>query len=307
MGASMCRSNSQVPEEALDCNTWSGGPRSSKAYAAGDVVEECLCLECEWEEVDGTAFEGHTFPLLNRSTHTLLPLGLGMLYCQSSEASLKAEYFQCSGRPWIRFTAARAMKAGEPLTVSNKDHRDSDQSLMDVAQSYADLGSWTIQGRYDWARANMWSYAGCPTPDHPLDPAAREASLRMGESKLGGFGVFARRPYSRGELVEAALSVPVVNHDSNAMNGYCFDANEFWFQPKRGLTVDAFNMGLAMIYNHSQVADNMHFTYVVSDGLVLNCFFTTRDIEEGEELLYDYGDEYWEGREFREPDTVEAD
>ena len=50
--------------------------------------------------------------------------------------------------------------------------------------------------------------------------------------------------------------------------------------------------------NHSRRRANVKRYYRRSQRRV--AFFTTRDVEVGEELLYDYGANYWRGREHLE-------
>jgi len=292
---SICTAAS-LPDEIWDHDIWSVGPRSSEAYAAGDVVEDCLCLNVPVDELQGTAFEGRSFPHPSGPSCSLIPLGLGMMYRHSSNPSLNAKYVHRGGRPWLRFTAIRALKAGEPLTISLGQARNSEKSLVDATPGWAEAGTWSMDGRSDWLDSTLYNIL---TPEIllPLDPAVRLANMRVDDSPFGGFGVFARRPYASGDIIDVALSVPLINHNFKAAEDYVYDATMF-LSPKPDVSfLDCFNLGVAMIFNHSSAVDNIELTFAKADGFFLIFMFASRDVDEGEELLLNYGDDYWGARQ----------
>jgi SET domain-containing protein len=101
-----------------------------------------------------------------------------------------------------------------------------------------------------------------------------------------GRGVFAARAFKEGEVIEVCPTVNVPDEDvpEGAVRQYVFGSR----QPGKVMLV----MGYAMLYNHSSQPNMFHR----SAGRQLIEFVALRDIEKGEELTHDYGDEYWEDR-----------
>jgi SET domain-containing protein len=113
-------------------------------------------------------------------------------------------------------------------------------------------------------------------------------SIRRAGKGLG-FGLFARRQYKRGEFVAEYTGRRISTKEADALSTrYLFEIDENW-------TVDGSpRSNIARYMNHS-CDPNCEADIV--DGKIL--ISAIRDIEVGEELTFDYGDEYFD--EFIKP------
>lgn len=103
--------------------------------------------------------------------------------------------------------------------------------------------------------------------------------------------MFATRAFAKGDPVETCptLELPgdeVVGRLGDYVFGSAEDENEVILL-----------LGYGMLYNHSYDA-NLEY---VQDGPRMITFVTLRDVEPGEELTIDYGEEWWSTRNL-EPD-----
>jgi SET domain-containing protein len=111
------------------------------------------------------------------------------------------------------------------------------------------------------------------------------------DSSLHGLGVFAAETLPEGSTIERCAYIVIDDDDLqevNRLNDYLFTSPD---DPGDYLCV----MGAGMLYNHSDTP-NAAWEIDDDDNRLLR-FYTTRDVERGEELLHDYGREYWETRE----------
>ncbi|RME29989.1 SET domain-containing protein [Candidatus Parcubacteria bacterium] len=111
----------------------------------------------------------------------------------------------------------------------------------------------------------------------------------LARSPYGGLGLYAAVPFSRGEMVIEYTGERITNEEADRRGGkYLFEIDNRW-------TIDGKDRGnLARYINHS-CRPNCEAD-VVDDRI---CIFALRDIEPGEELTYDYGEEY-----LNDPDTM---
>ena len=106
-----------------------------------------------------------------------------------------------------------------------------------------------------------------------------------------GRGVFATRAFAKGDAVEACPTLEL--HGDNVtgrLGDYVFGSAE----SEDNVVLP---LGYGMLYNHSYEANCEY----VQDGPEVITFITTRDVEAGEELTIDYGEEWWSTRNL-EPD-----
>jgi SET domain-containing protein len=114
--------------------------------------------------------------------------------------------------------------------------------------------------------------------------ATHEPSIRVGRGRRGR-GVFAARAFREGEVIETVPAIAVPEEDViGAVRDYAFSSS----RPDRLILM----LGYGMLYNHS---DKPNVFHRIAGRLTIE-FVALRDIEEGEELVHDYGPEYWEDR-----------
>ena len=104
-----------------------------------------------------------------------------------------------------------------------------------------------------------------------------------------GRGVFAKRHFAEGDVVETCPTVQVADSDVvGGLRDYVFSSLE------DGDVVLA--LGYGMLYNHSA---DPNLDYEQDDPGSIT-FFARRALRPGDELTIDYGEEWWETRG-REP------
>jgi hypothetical protein len=106
-----------------------------------------------------------------------------------------------------------------------------------------------------------------------------------------GRGVFATRAFAKGESVE---SCPTLELPEDTVTGRLGD---YVFGSAEDEHEVILLLGYGMLYNHSYEANCEY----IQDGPRVITFVTTRDVEAGEELTIDYGEEWWSTRNL-EPD-----
>ena len=110
------------------------------------------------------------------------------------------------------------------------------------------------------------------------------------ESPLHGLGVFACIDFAAGDVIERCPYLVIDDDDLqeiNRLNDYLFtspdDKNDY-------LCV----LGCGMIYNHGAPA-NAEWQIDDDDNRFV-CFTAISAIKTGEEILHDYGSDYWDSR-----------
>jgi SET domain-containing protein len=102
-----------------------------------------------------------------------------------------------------------------------------------------------------------------------------------------GRGVVATRAIKRGKLVEAGPVIPMKKKDrldrSTVLSHYPFE----WNDPPY---IHAFPLGFAGLLNHSDTP-NCKIESDVKGGVL--CIYALRNIEAGEELVWNYGIDPW--------------
>ncbi len=124
----------------------------------------------------------------------------------------------------------------------------------------------------------------------PSPAAASAPGLRVAPSPVGGYGVFAARSYSKGEMVECCR---IVECDANAIGKT--PLQDYVFGSHRKDTVLVV-LGYGSLYNHAPDANLRYET--TQDGTMR--FFARRAIRSGAELTIDYGKNWW-GARLRSP------
>ncbi|KAI6230394.1 [Histone H4]-lysine(20) N-methyltransferase [Aphelenchoides fujianensis] len=128
--------------------------------------------------------------------------------------------------------------------------------------------------------------------------AANERDLEVAECGAKGRGLRTLRPFARGEFVleykgdlldqSEAVARERRYEDDPSVGSFMF----FFKHKDRRWCVDATaeSPHKCRLLNHSVARPNLRPRLVEVDHSVRICFFAIRDIGEGEELLFDYGD-----------------
>jgi len=112
-----------------------------------------------------------------------------------------------------------------------------------------------------------------------------------------GYGLFANDDLSEGAYIgEYTGIVRPLPRSKKQTNGYCFHyPTRFWSW--NYYVIDSYKEGNELRFvNHSKSA-NVEPKCLYDRGLLHIAFFAKRDIERGEELTFDYGEDYWQHRQ----------
>ena len=118
---------------------------------------------------------------------------------------------------------------------------------------------------------------------------SEDKKIIVQDSTIHGHGVFALVPIAKDDTIERCTYLVIDDDDlqeANRLNDYLFNSP--------GAEGDyLLMMGHGMLYNHSTQANA---SWEIDDDNRFVRFYATQDIAAGEEILHDYGDEYWDTR-----------
>lgn len=122
-----------------------------------------------------------------------------------------------------------------------------------------------------------------------------ELSIRWIHDEIG-YGLFTSRPFKPWEFIgEYTGVVRRRKRLQSNVNDFCFMYPKEWFS-FRSYTIDGNKQGnYVRFINHSDTP-NCESVAVFHDGIFHIILRTIKEIAEGEELTYDYGDIYWRRR-----------
>lgn len=109
--------------------------------------------------------------------------------------------------------------------------------------------------------------------------------IRIGKSKLHGNGVFATRNFVKGSVIE---KLPVMTFKNDNLEQ--FGLRRFMFTVHSKMSNLA--LGYGSIYNHSY-EPNAHLVVDINSKTNAGAIYATKAIETGEEILINYGFQYW--------------
>jgi hypothetical protein len=120
------------------------------------------------------------------------------------------------------------------------------------------------------------------------EPQVRRGVVGIAPSTVSGRGAFALKPIKEGDIVERCPALEVTDRDvGGELVNYVFYGSA---EDKR-LVV----MGYGMLFNHSSQPNVAYYRQESPTGAEL-VIYALRDIGKGEELFYNYGDEWWNTR-----------
>ena len=115
--------------------------------------------------------------------------------------------------------------------------------------------------------------------------AANLANIRVGESKIAGRGVFAKKDFKKNEIIEVCPLIEDKKENiSGVLGDYLFDSK------KKEHSLLPF--GYCAVVNHSS-KPNAVWKHE-EDKMIMLCL---KDIKNGEEIFHSYGEGYWNSRE----------
>ncbi|MBM3422440.1 MAG: SET domain-containing protein-lysine N-methyltransferase [Chlorobi bacterium] len=117
----------------------------------------------------------------------------------------------------------------------------------------------------------------------------RKNSVRIGPSTVSGRGAFAAAAIREGDIVERCPALEVTDKDiGGELLNYVFYGSD---ENKRLIA-----MGNGMLFNHSSSPNVAYYREDTGLGAEL-VIYALRDIARGEELFYNYGDDWWTTRQ----------
>jgi hypothetical protein len=114
----------------------------------------------------------------------------------------------------------------------------------------------------------------------------------VANSEIHGLGVFADKDYTQGDTIELC---PYLITDYTDVGDECILHDYMFHTPYIGEEEYYIPLGLAMVYNHS-TSPNAEWEIEEDDDRFIK-FFALKEIKQGEEILHDYGLDYWESRD----------
>ena len=113
----------------------------------------------------------------------------------------------------------------------------------------------------------------------------------VGDSTIHGLGVFADKDYAQGDTIELC---PYLVADYDDIGDKCVLHDYMFYTPYEDIEEYYIPLGLAMVYNHS-ANPNAEWNIKDEDDRYIR-FFALKEIKQGEEILHDYGEQYWDSR-----------
>ena len=119
-------------------------------------------------------------------------------------------------------------------------------------------------------------------------PRVSRGAVVIDASKVAGRGAFAQKAIREGDIVERCPALEVTDKDiGGELLNYVF----YGSAENRRLIA----MGYGMMFNHSSTPNVAYYREDGPIGAEL-IIYALRDIRKGEELYYNYGDDWWTTR-----------
>ncbi|NTW52607.1 MAG: SET domain-containing protein [Chlorobiaceae bacterium] len=119
-------------------------------------------------------------------------------------------------------------------------------------------------------------------------PGVRRGLVGIDASTVAGRGAFALKAIREGDIVEQCPALEVTEKDiGGELVNYVF----YGSAENKRLVV----MGYGMLFNHSSQPNVAYYRQDSATGAEM-VIYALRDIRKGEELFYNYGDEWWSTR-----------
>jgi hypothetical protein len=144
--------------------------------------------------------------------------------------------------------------------------------------------------------------AAASTSATDWEPEWQQTSLYLAPSPGTGWGVYAGRSFSKGEIVEMApmlLRFPVQSRllKQTVLDNYHY---EYWtWDGNSHVECTNLSFGFSLLYNHAPNHNIKYYKFGAEPDVqdpgrsVAMGYYAMRDIQKGEELVCSYGDETW--------------
>lgn len=111
------------------------------------------------------------------------------------------------------------------------------------------------------------------------------------------YGLFTNVPIKKGDMVGEYTGLLIVGHFLSKYSGDYFMRYPHFSIGFIHFTLDAERFGNEMRFANHNYTPNMQPTVALEKGLSHSVLIALRDIEPGEQLTYDYGEDYWSRRD----------
>ena len=115
--------------------------------------------------------------------------------------------------------------------------------------------------------------------------------FELKETPKTGRGLFATKDYKVGDVIEHCPTLVFDNQDvKNRVRDYIFDAKNINGKSNQKI----FPFGYCSLINHSK--ENKNCDWKIKDDNSILTMYAIKDIKKGEEILTNYGNNYWKSR-----------
>ena len=112
-----------------------------------------------------------------------------------------------------------------------------------------------------------------------------------------GYGLYTNVPIKKGEMVGEYTGILIVRYLLTKYSGDYFMRYPVFSWGLLHYTLDADRLGNEMRFANHNYTPNMQPRVALEKGLSHCVLIALRDIEPGEQLTYDYGEDYWSRRD----------
>eukprot|EP00403_Amphidinium_massartii_P015974 CAMPEP_0178428520 /NCGR_PEP_ID=MMETSP0689_2-20121128/30323_1 /TAXON_ID=160604 /ORGANISM="Amphidinium massartii, Strain CS-259" /LENGTH=316 /DNA_ID=CAMNT_0020050301 /DNA_START=15 /DNA_END=962 /DNA_ORIENTATION=+ len=295
--------------------------RAAREFRVGEVVEACVCVAFLTASMRPCFLSPYCFQLQgdypSKATGiSLFPTGWALLLgrqCEPAKANLIAEHevrqlqqpLHQPGAPsspgrvnpqadnirhWLTFRSVKHIQPGDRLEVLATHLRTHSgmsatvPSVFDAARAALDIDETMLEAPS--CREAALIIEDAPAHIHRGTGGAGQVAI----SRLHGLGVSAKRAIACGEIIEYVPVLPMLYRDiaRTQIRDYVF-ASDFTGDDNGGVVL--FPLGNGGLYNHDTNAKI--YPRRIQNQPFLQAWVAQTDIDCGEELVLNYGAQYW--------------
>jgi len=235
-------------------------------------------------------------------TGVLLPLGWGLVIGRdATSANLEIECLSANAAtsPVVIFKAVRRISRGEPLCTRPLCHTTK---VCATAAMDATVSAMILKPIFQTALESIDDSFVVDKPPYALSDSptylrmSSEGSVEIRSSALHGYGVFALRDMRVGDVIETAPLLPINWHEfrGTVLEEYVY-RSDFLTTDKEETPVAVIPLGNGCFYNHGSSSSSRNACVRAHSGQpFIQSWVAEEFIAQGEEVLVDYGDGYWQ-------------